>query len=342
MTRHTPKQDSSSNPQTPPPRTSDALTDGSGAAPGPLERDREAERTFPLKLTQKQRETLLQHAKLPAHLKSIVERPGEGTRSLDVTFDELQQLYDLVEDAFTHARGAERRSLRAARDRVEDAYFDAEDLDNEEEYDEGPDPLVLEARDRAAKTGRLFQFKIALLGVKPPVWRRVQVWDCTLDQLHLHIQRAMGWDNCHLHQFDIDGETYGDPDLLDDGFDEPECEFEDSTITTLGDLLPKSTRQALRYTYDFGDGWEHDVLFEGNPAPSPQGRYPVCLEGQRACPPEDCGGAWGYQNFLKVIRGPRNKERKELLQWVGRDFDSEEFSAEEATEAMTRKLPDEW
>jgi hypothetical protein len=107
---------------------------------------------------------------------------------------------------------------------------------------------------------RVYQFKITLKGIKPPIWRRIQTKDCTLDQLHEHIQTAMGWTNSHLHQFEIEGEPYGDPTLMEDDFEE----MEDSTATKLGDIVPEGTRRfRFMYEYDFGDSWEHEILFEG-------------------------------------------------------------------------------
>jgi len=129
-----------------------------------------------------------------------------------------------------------------------------------------------------AATGTLFQFKIKLLGSEPPIWRRIQVQDCTLDKLHEHIQTAMGWTNSHLHQFEIKGQRYGDPELLDDGFEDFECV--DSTVTMVSDVVPQSGKRfAFKYEYDFGDGWEHEVLFEGCPEPEKGKKYPLCLEG---------------------------------------------------------------
>jgi hypothetical protein len=140
-----------------------------------------------------------------------------------------------------------------------------------------------------ARTNNLYQFKITLLDTKPPIWRRIQVEDCTLGELHEHIQSAMGWTNSHLHQFEIEGERYGDPELLNDGMDD--LEFKDSTTTRVSAILPaNSKRFRFTYEYDFGDGWEHEILFEGSPAPEPGKKYPICLEGGRACPPEDIGG----------------------------------------------------
>jgi hypothetical protein len=191
---------------------------------------------------------------------------------------------------------------------------------------------------RPAK-GTIFQFKITLNGSKPPIWRRIQVEDCTLDKFHEHIQTAMGWTNSHLHQFEIFEKRYGDPELLDDGFDDFECM--DSTKTFLSDILPKTGKRfAFTYEYDFGDGWEHEVRFEGNKPKEPGTKYPVCLEGDRACPPEDCGGIWGYVDFLEAIRNPKHEEHESMLKWIGGRFDPEEFDAKKATKAMKKGLPD--
>jgi hypothetical protein len=185
----------------------------------------------------------------------------------------------------------------------------------------------------------VFQFKITLLGVKPPIWRRILVPDCTLDKLHEHIQTSMGWTNSHLHQYNIKGERFGDPELLDDGFEDFECV--DSTKTILSDILPKTGKRfSFRYEYDFGDGWEHEVVFEGCPAVDPKTKYPLCMEGERACPPEDCGGVYGYGDFLEAISNKKHDDHKSMLEWVGGWFDPEEFDAATATKAMKKGLPD--
>jgi hypothetical protein len=194
------------------------------------------------------------------------------------------------------------------------------------------------ATKRKAQPGTLFQFKITLKGAKPPIWRRIQVEDCTLDKLHEHIQTSMGWTNSHLHQFMIGGEQYGDPDLLGDDFEE--FDGIDSTRTKLSKLLPKSgDRLSFRYEYDFGDSWDHEVLLEGCPAPEPGTKYPICIEGRRACPPEDVGGVWGYAEFLAALANPKHERHDEFLEWAG-PFDPDEFDPAEATKAMKTGLPD--
>jgi len=161
----------------------------------------------------------------------------------------------------------------------------------------------------------VYQFKITLLGVKPPIWRRIQVTDCSLDNLHEHIQTSMGWTNSHLHHFKIGNELYGDPMLMEETMEE--MEYKDSTTTKLSDILPQEKPFRLVYEYDFGDSWEHEVLFEECPKPEPDRQYPLCLEGERTCPPEDCGGVWGYAGLLEAIGNKKHKKQEEMLEWFG-------------------------
>jgi hypothetical protein len=187
--------------------------------------------------------------------------------------------------------------------------------------------------------GEVYQLKITLQDSAPPIWRRIQTRDCTLDKLHESIQTAMGWTNSHLHQFRINGTLYADPMLMEETFQELNCK--DSTTTYLSQILPQNgERFRFGYEYDFGDGWEHEVLFEGRLQAEPRQRYPLCLEGARACPPEDVGGVWGYADFLATIADSENPERDELLMWAGGEFDPESFSPEIATKMMKQGLPD--
>jgi hypothetical protein len=188
-------------------------------------------------------------------------------------------------------------------------------------------------------TGLAYQFKITLLGVKPPVWRRIQVQDCTLDTLHEHIQTAMGWTNSHLHHFRVGEHLFADPMLMEENFED--MDYVDSTTTMASDIVPKSGKQfRFLYEYDFGDSWDHEILFEGCPKADAGRQYPVCLEGERACPPEDVGGMWGYTEFLEAIGNEKHKRHEELLEWIGGSFDPEEFDPAKATKAMKQGLPD--
>jgi len=145
----------------------------------------------------------------------------------------------------------------------------------------------------------VYQLKITLREARPPIWRRVLVTDATtLDQLHWIVQAAMGSTNSHLHQFIIDDEYYSQKDFeLDDWGHEVQNENR-VRLAALA-LAPK---RKFTYEYDFGDGWEHEIMVEKVLAPEAGVHYPQCVAGKRACPPEDCGGVGGYERFLEVIK----------------------------------------
>jgi hypothetical protein len=139
----------------------------------------------------------------------------------------------------------------------------------------------------------------------------------------------MGWEDAHLYQFVVSGIRYGDPRLLG------ELDAEDVRTVPLATL---GLREKLKcvYEYDFGDSWEHELLVE-KILPRDEGkRYPVCLTGQRACPPEDCGGIWGYASFLEAIRDPEHPEHDEMLEWVGGEFDPDIFDLDEVNRELQR------
>ena len=192
---------------------------------------------------------------------------------------------------------------------------------------------------RIPASERLYQFKITLKNVAPPIWRRIQTRDCTLDRLHVHIQTAMGWTNSHLHLFTIGDVYYGDPDLLsEDCMDEDPPE--DSLSTKICKIVPADGKRfRFDYEYDFGDRWKHEILFEGCLRTAKGTRTPLCVEGERACPPEDVGGTRGYQNYLTAIADPGHPEHESTLVWNG-PFDPEAFDAKAATKRMRRGLPD--
>jgi hypothetical protein len=289
-----------------------------------LKRTKKASHTYPLKLTQQQRETLLEHTHLSGKLKKKIEQAGEGTQIVPVTWNELHKLNDETGQVAYYARSPHKKRLMSVMSRVVKFF--------EEEHAEVFD-LDAPTTRRPAKTDLLFQFKITLLDIKPAIWRRIQVPDCTLVDLHEYIQAAFGWENCHLHQFESDGVRYSQPAPDGDDFD---MDFEDETGVLLSKLLPKSSRKARWiYEYDFGDGWRHEILFEGFPPSDPKAKCPVCLEGERACPPEDCGGPWGYGDYLAAIADPQHEQHEEMLDWRGL-FDPEEFDAKKATKEMRK------
>jgi hypothetical protein len=209
-----------------------------------------------------------------------------------------------------------------------------------ESTDAGPS-LVGSPATRQLSSGKpadlVFQFKITLLETKPPIWRRILVRDATLDKLHEHIQSAMGWTNSHLHEFMIGGCRYGDPEYLNQGIDHAECV--DSSRSLLSAILPTDGKPfRFKYVYDFGDNWEHEVIGEGSRKPEPGMKYPICIAGARACPPDDVGGVWGFYDYLEALDDPKHDRHEELLDWGG-PFNSEAFDAAETTRMMRRRLP---
>jgi hypothetical protein len=190
-----------------------------------------------------------------------------------------------------------------------------------------------------ATQGEVYQFKITLLDTAPPIWRRIQVQDCSLDKLHEHIQTAMGWTNSHLHQFRIGEAYFGDPMLMEESFGD--IEYKNSTTTLLSDILPTDgTTFSFEYEYDFGDSWRHEIRFEGAREVGPAVHSPCCVEGERACPPEDAGGVDSFAGFLEAIADPDHEEHDTLLEWVGGKFDPTHFKPAIATARMRHGLPD--
>lgn len=187
----------------------------------------------------------------------------------------------------------------------------------------------------AVKTGRelvwMYRLRIMLLDVAPTVWRTVVVPETiTLPKLHQSIQIAMGWTNSHLHEFRIDGKRY--TDYLEDDWG-PEKLIDERRVR-LGSALHRVVR-TFEYAYDFGDGWHHVVILEGHEPQAPGVPATVsCLAGERACPPEDVGGAHGYDDFLEVIENARHPEHRQTLAWCGGAFDPERFDIDRVNETL--------
>ncbi len=176
----------------------------------------------------------------------------------------------------------------------------------------------------------LYQLKVTLRDSKPPIWRRIQVRsDTRLSTLHRVLQVVMGWEGAHLHQFLAHGVSYGTPHP-DFGF-----EVHNEQQVSLQQVVSR-VKDKLIYEYDFGDSWEHELLVEKILPPEAGKRYPVCLTGKRACPPEDCGGIWGYAGFLDAIQNPQYPEHEEMVEWVGGEFDPEAFDLDEVNRKLQR------
>lgn len=201
-----------------------------------------------------------------------------------------------------------------------------------------PDALpYLEERRQTVSARRptkapVYQIRVDLDDSKPPIWRRILVLgDATLQQMHYILQVTMGWTNSHPHQFIVGQTYYGEP--------HPEYGFDmlDERRVRLSKVA-SGEGDKFRYEYDFGDGWMHTLLVEKILESKPGQQYSVCVKGRRACPPEDVGGVWGYENFLQAIQDPEHPEHDEYLEWIGGAFDPEAFDLEEINEILRRLL----
>ena len=210
----------------------------------------------------------------------------------------------------------------------------------------------------------IYHIRITLKGAQPPIWRRVAVpSDITLGRLHEVIQIVMGWTDSHLHQFVLRDkglkpslqEMAGrfQQDAWDDGLlgrmrgerhfvpgTDPmggpmEIDGEDEDAVTLAEVCPKF-KNKLAYEYDFGDGWMHTIEVQKIVEPEPDAAYPVCLAGKKACPPEDCGGVWGYYEMLEAVADTNHERHEELLEWLGDGFDPDAFDLTEINAVLAR------
>jgi len=175
---------------------------------------------------------------------------------------------------------------------------------------------------------QVLQFKVELQGIEPKIWRRIQVpvdynyWD-----LHVAIQDSMGWLDCHLHHFEIKGKGkrkvahIGIPDL--EGFGELPEVFPGWEITVIAYF--NALGVDATYEYDYGDGWFHTVKLEGYMFREKGIKYPICIDGKNACPPEDCGGVDGYYNVIDILSDPGHSDHEDMRTWAGKDWDPKRF-----------------
>lgn len=176
----------------------------------------------------------------------------------------------------------------------------------------------------------IYQFKITLRDITPPIWRRIQVpaeymfWD-----LHVAIQDAMGWEDSHLHDFAFRKDRFDRGVHI--GIPDPDNDDVQRNIipgwkAKIKDYFVAEKSKAI-YWYDFGDDWTHDVVLEKILPYDPKQKYPACMAGKRACPPENCGSIPGYYTICEAMANPKDKNRKELLEWLGGVYDPEKFNA---------------
>jgi len=180
----------------------------------------------------------------------------------------------------------------------------------------------------------IIQFKIYLKGINPQIWRRFLVSDFwTFDKLHRIIQKVMGWENYHLYEFDVNGTKIG---LVDDDALNVNPDLKNAKRVRLFEYLD-SEGQRFSYLYDFGDNWEHEIIIEKMTEDKIEDshKYPKCIDGKRACPPEDCRGVRGYEELLEIQKNKNHPRYKELIvSWLGENFDFEEFGVGEVNKRL--------
>lgn len=179
----------------------------------------------------------------------------------------------------------------------------------------------------------IYRIHVSLLDTQPTIWRRIELSSqTTLKQFHNLLQIVMGWEDYHMHAFEAGKVRYGVPsgELHPSDVILPEGKF------TLADVLPRKGSKLL-YTYDFGDDWNHLIKLEAILPASLDIAYPRVLDGARNCPPEDCGGPFGYADLLDILSNPEDENHQEMREWAGAGFDPEAFSPEDRNRRLRRK-----
>ncbi|MGH8214950.1 MAG: DUF6429 family protein [Rhodanobacteraceae bacterium] len=235
------------------------------------------------------------------HERGLIGNPRSRAHSVTLSDEAFQHGGELFQQWFGGAAVAETPAVKAAKTR---------------------------ARKSAARSPTVHQFKITLDDTKPPIWRRIQLpSDATFWDLHCAINDAMGWEDMHLHSFHIGNRRSG----VEIGIPMDDMPLGDTPVLADWDIpiaehfgRPKARGS---YLYDFGDGWSHQVVLEAIIPREANATYPRCIDGARACPPEDCGGAWRFAHLCELLANPNNadEEGEELLEWVGDDFDPNYF-----------------
>ncbi len=171
---------------------------------------------------------------------------------------------------------------------------------------------------KKSKSPKVYEFTVSLEGITPVVWRKFLIHEfIELSELHMLIQMTMGWEAKHLYMFEINGLSYSDLETAE------EQDVNDAEGTLLCDVIGSS--KEFSYTYDFGDDWRHKVEVTAELEHDPRINYPICIGGENACPPEDCGGIHGFHKLKKVLRGKDSEEKDNIIEWLGGFYDPTSF-----------------
>jgi len=177
----------------------------------------------------------------------------------------------------------------------------------------------------------IYQLKIVLQNIDPPILRILQIkGNANLGKLHDYIQGTMGWTDSHLHEFRIKGKRYQAEQQMYDDIDSPD--MYDEQEYRINKLLQEG--DSFEYIYDYGDCWEHNIFVEKILPPEEGVHYPICTYGERTCPPEDCGGPWGYEELLEILKDPKHEEYEDRVEWVGEDFEPEKFDIDRTNRVL--------
>ena len=281
-----------------------------------------------LRLSRPERAILIGVPGLDVKLKERLDIPSTAMKSFPFTLEELARTCLALSEALLDAEGRDVVKVLKVAGKVTDLLNQAVGELAEAEKSRRAAPKARKATLGLKAAGKVYQLKITLKDVRPPIWRRVLVLDCSLAELHEVIQTAMGWENYHLYDFEVGGQRYTDPRGMD------ELDMEDASRARLSQVAPKE-KAKFRYTYDFGDNWQHEVLVEKFLLPEEEQEYPVCVAGKRACPPEDVGGPWGYMEFAEAILDPKHERHEEFLEWRG-EFVPEAFDLDAVNKRLRR------
>ncbi|MDA0282743.1 MAG: SEC-C metal-binding domain-containing protein [Planctomycetota bacterium] len=260
-------------------------------------------------------------AELMPHLRNDFRPKTKGKKRILLPKTDWEELSDLAATQLSQVPGRERTRLRNLCSVVDSALSAVSSAQLRK--------FAPKHQQSNSHTETIYRLRIDLRGITPPIWRRIEVPDCSLAELHVAVQAAMGWTDSHLHVFEINGERYSGPSPF--GGDE-DLDTIDATDVWLSDVI-RGEGAKFDYTYDFGDSWEHVIKVEAIEAAVPSDVYPRCVTGKRNCPPEDCGGIWGYQELLEILSDPEHPEYEERNDWCG-EIDPEEFNAAECSREM--------
>ena len=178
----------------------------------------------------------------------------------------------------------------------------------------------------------VYQLKISLNGIRPAIWRTIQVEpNITLKRLAATILAVMGWENCHTHQFEINHGIYAIPSGEDDVFN-------DYIIDERKVILHDIDANRFKFEYDLGDSWKHTIVLEKNMQPRHDIKFPVCIKGARKCPPEDCGGPYFYNDYLRITSDSKHPEHKTMAKCLGENFNPLEFDIDSINRQLKDKI----